>query len=997
MYKTGLFLILFFVFTGFLNRTEDKLDKDELNPPFLCCDTSWADSTFNSLSNDERIAQLFMVAAYSNKEQEHVNKISQLIKKYKIGGLIFFQGGPIRQARLTNYYQNLANVPLMISIDGEWGLGMRLDSTISFPYQMALGAIENDRLIYNMGAEIARQCKLMGIHVNLAPVIDINNNPKNPVINYRSFGEDRDNVAKKGIAYSLGMQDNGILANAKHFPGHGDTDTDSHVALPIIKHNRDRLDSLELYPFNELIKKGLGSIMVAHLYIPSLEKEKNTATTLSKNTVTQVLKKEMDFKGLIFTDALNMKGVSNYYPPGIVDVKALLAGNDVLLFSEDVPKAISEIKKAIKKGEITQHEIDIRCKKILKAKEWMQLSNYQPIDETDLIDKLNSKKAEILRQKLIENSLTLTINKNNILPLSNIDSVKIATLSIGSTDITSFQKVLNSYSPMEHFNLSSNPTPDEIGKTMFSLSKYDIVLASIHSNTNRPSRNFGISNQCNEMINHLVRKKKTILSVFANPYGLQNIKELLNVQSLIIAYGNGKIEQEKAGQLIFGGIKANGHLPVSISKNLPVGTGITTSASYRFNYGLPEEMGMNSNVLDSIDTLVQQIIIDEVTPGCQIFIARKGTIVYNKSFGYHTYNKKQKVKNTNLYDLASLTKILSSTSILMKLEHEGKFSLDSTLGYYLPEIDTSEISNLTSKEILSHQAGLKSWIAFWLETVENVNFNKAKQKVEGSSIYKPHIYSDKKTDTFSYKVAEGLYSSPTYSDSIFERILKEPLRENRKYHYSDLGYYLLKRIIERITKEDLNSYTKNNFYKPLGLTTMCYLPKLKVDDSEIVPTEDDKVFRKQLLRGDVHDPGAALLNGIGGHAGLFSNATDVGVFMQMLLNNGHYGGTTFLDSALIKAYTKCQFCDGENRRGAGFDRPELDYHKPGPTCKCISGKSFGHTGFTGTMAWADPAEEIVYVFLSNRIHPDAKNRKLIKMNIRTKIQEFIYNSIIKES
>jgi len=990
--------MLFVLLSGFSNPSDKPIIQTDPSPPYLRSETPWADSVFTSLNAEERIAQLFMAAAYSNKGPDHATTIANLVEKHKIGGLIFLQGGPVRQARLTNHYQSLAKVPLMIAIDGEWGLGMRLDSTMKFPYQMALGAIKDNHLIYEMGAEIARQFKEMGIHINFAPVVDVNSNPKNPVINYRSFGEVRDNVASKGIAYMRGLQDHGILANAKHFPGHGDTDRDSHVSLPVILHDRKRLDNLELFPFKKLIDRGLGSIMIAHLYIPSLENEKNTATTLSHNTVTAVLKEELGFNGLIFTDALNMKGVSDYYPPGMAELKALIAGNDVLLFSEDIPKAIEEIKKAISNGAISQEEVDRRSHEILKAKEWMQVHVFQDIKIDSLIHRLNTNHARVLKRKLIAASLTLPINKNDIIPLKSLDTLRVASLAIGNSSSanTSFQDMMDKYMKVRHFSLPAKPSPKQIAETMFALEEYNLILASIHSHTNGPAKSFGISSQCAEMINNLNAKKKTVLTAFANPYGLKRIKSLMNTEALLVAYANNQDEQELAAQLLFGGIPASGTLPVSISKELPAGSGLTTSGPIRLNYSWPESVGIQTSDLDTIDSLAHYSIRNGYTPGCQVFIAKEGTVIYNKSFGYHTYEKKNRVDNQDLYDLASITKILSTTAALIKLEKENRIHLDSTLGYYFKGIGNSEYKYITLRQILAHHGRLNLWTPFWLETAEEVTHKSGERRPESNVIHRPGIYRGEKTAAHPIRVADGLYTTPSFSDSILKQILKTPLREKREYFYSDLGYYFLKPIIEDIAGQPLEEYSDDHFYSPLGVPTLGYLPRNRFALDRIVPTEDDQVFRKQLVQGDVHDSGAALLGGVGGHAGLFANANDVGVFMQMLLQNGRYGGTQYLDSAILKQYTQCQFCDEENRRGAGFDRPEMDYSKDGPTCQCISGDSYGHTGFTGTMAWADPEENIVYVFLSNRIHPDASNKKLIKHNIRTRIQEAIYRSINKE-
>ncbi len=996
LFKSLVFFFIFLIISGFLNPNDKDITSDDLYPPFLSPFTPWADSVFASLSPDERIAQLFMVAAFSNKGDEHVREISDLVKTSKIGGLIFFQGGPIRQARLTNKYQEMADVPLMIAMDAEWGLGMRLDSTVRFPYQMTLGAIKDNRLIYEMGEMIAKHCRRLGVHINFAPVVDINNNPNNPVINYRSFGEDRENVASKGTAYMKGMQDNHILANAKHFPGHGDTDTDSHKALPLIEHSKERLDSLELYPFKYLIKRGLGSIMIAHLYIPAYEKRKNIASTLSENIVSGLLKDSLKFKGLLFTDALNMKGVSQYFKPGVVDVKALLAGNDVLLFSEDVPKAISEIKNAMRKNLITQAEIDRRCLKILKAKEWLYLNDYQPVNEHNLYNDLNSTDDYLLNRKLMGSALTLIENKNQIIPIKNLDTLVIATLSIGNNNqsICHFQKMVENYAPADHYYVNKKPTIEEIGNTIKKLSKYNLVLVSLHSNTYNPKRNFGITKEADSLLSLVNTSKKVIFTSFSSPYGLGYLKGLQDMEGVLVSYNNRQISQELSAQLIFGGIAANGRLPITISDTYPFGAGITTEAC-RIRYTIPEDVGIASMHLDSIDTIANNAINKGATPGCQVILIKDDAIIYWRAFGHHTYKNNKGVTNADLYDLASITKIAATVTSLMKLTDDKKINIDSTLGTYLPFLDTTDKGGLVIREILSHQARLKPWIPFWLETMEHVKWNNRNKRFDiDKSKYMDGVYDQKSNEEHPIKVTNNLWIGENYKDSIFNQIIASPLEEKSEYLYSDLGYYFLKEIIDSLTGTSLEQYCRNNFYKPLGLKTIGYLPLNKFETDKIVPTENDYYFRRSLIHGTVHDPGAAMLGGIGGHAGLFSNAHDLGIFMQMLLNGGNYGGHKYIKTETVSEFTRCHYCE-KNRRAVGFDKPEMDYSKDGPTCQCISEKSFGHTGFTGTLAWADPNKKLVYVFLSNRIHPDATNKKLIMMNVRTAIMETIYLAIEK--
>ncbi|MBN8697256.1 MAG: serine hydrolase [Bacteroidetes bacterium] len=970
--KTILLIITAFILFSFLPQNTKQ------EPPFYSSNTRWADSVFKTLSPDERIAQLFMVAAYSNKDQKHVNEIKKLINEHKIGGLIFFQGGPVRQAIQSNCYQSCSKVPLMISMDAEWGLAMRLDSTTKFPRQMTLGAIQNDSLIYYMGAEIARQTKRLGMQVNFAPDIDINNNPKNPVIGTRSFGESKYDVTKKALMYMKGMQDNKVLACGKHFPGHGDTDSDSHKTLPTIKSSRSRLDTLELYPFKALINEGLGSMMVAHLSIPALDTTSNQASTLTKKIVTGLLKDTLGFKGLIFTDALNMKGVSKFYKPGEVDAKALIAGNDVLLFAEDVPTGIKEIKAAIERGEITQEEIDKRCMKILLAKQWMGLDHYKKIEVKDLYKDLNTPQAELLNRKLTEASLTLLENKNSILPLSNLDTLKIASLNLGYKELSTFQKTLSNYAPITHFGVDKEAKATAFDTLLPKLKDFNLVIINLNNTNNKPDKDFGLSPAVKKMLYTLIKTKKVIINIAANPYILEKIDSVKYAQAVIMSYEDNEYSQSYAAQLIFGGIAAQGKLPVNAG-SFQLGTGITTNV-VRLKYTIPEEVGANSSVLKKIDSIAMDGIKEKVFPGCQVLVVKSGNVIYQKSFGYHTYDKKTKVKNDDLYDIASITKIAASTISLMTLVDNRNVSVDGTLSSFLPELKGTNKQDITIREMLTHQAGLRDWIPFWNKTVNK------------DGTYKEGIYKTDPSEQYSKRVANNLYISNTYEDTIYQQIINSPIKDKGKYLYSDLGYYFLKRIIEKETKAPLNVYAKNTFYAPLGLSTMGYRPLNRFNKERITPTELDKKFRKQLVHGDVHDQGAAMLGGVGGHAGLFSNANDLAVIMQMLMNKGEYGGKRYIDSATVSLFTKCQFCK-DNRRGIGFDKPETNPEKESPVCDCVSYMSFGHTGFTGTIAWADPEKELIYIFLSNRVNPSAYENKLSKSGIRSKIQKTIYEAV----
>lgn len=953
----------------------------DIAPDFMTNESGWADSVLSTLSLDEKIGQLFMVAAYSNKDQKHVNEIEKLITDQHIGGLIFFQGGPVRQARLTNFYQDKAKIPLLIAMDAEWGLGMRLDSTISYPRQMMLGAIEDDELIYRMGEDIAFQCQRLGVHINFAPVVDVNVNPKNPVINSRSFGEQKEVVADKGLAYMNGMQDHHVMAVAKHFPGHGDTDKDSHKALPLISHDINRLNDIELYPFKTLFDSGCGGVMVAHLLVPSLDSTENRATTLSPKVVTDLLKNKMGFQGLIFTDALNMKGVSNYYSPGEADLMALKAGNDVLLFPKNVPLAIQMIKEAIQKKEVSMEELDGHVLKILKAKQWAGLDEMSRVEEKDIVADLNQTKYTHLYRQLIAQSITLVKNEENVIPFTQLDKKKIASVAVGIGKENTFQKKLKSYDAVGTFQISKKPSTAEISALLDQLDSYTHIIYSLHGPSRSPWKKFGVSSESVKLLRKIAENKNVILVDFANPYSLNSIVETEFCSGVVLAYNDKITTQEMSAQLLFGGIGAKGLLPVSTNQ-FPAGSGISTRAT-RFSYCSPEEAGMDHVKLAQIDSIVQNAIAQGATPGCQILIAKDQKIVWNKSYGKQTYTHGDEVSNSAIYDLASLTKVVATLPSIMQLDDQNIITLDGTLGDYLPElVKGTEYETITLREMLAHQSGLKSWIPFYMLTLEN-------------GVPRYDLYSLEGSNTYPTKIGHELYLHKDYPDSMLQIIVNTPLKHRGDYKYSDLGYYFLKEIVEKYTNQGLDEYAMSHFYKPLGMSSTGYLPLNRFNMDQIVPTENDKIYRKQLVHGTVHDPGAAMLGGVGGHAGVFSNAEDLAKIWQMYLNKGIYGGERYLDSLTVLEYTKCQYCvdnDEGNRRGVGFDKP-VRGQDGGPTCNCVSYASFGHTGFTGTISWADPEENLIYIFLSNRVYPDAENKKLITMNVRTDIMEVIYSSL----
>lgn len=940
-------------------------------------DTSWVSRKMAEMTVDQKIGQLFMVAAYSNKGEAHRNEIMELVKNDGIGGLIFMQGGPVRQARLTNFYQQGAQIPLMVAMDAEWGLAMRLDSTFKFPWPLTVGASGDSLLAYRMGEEIAKHCKRLGVHVNFAPVVDLNTNPDNPIINARAFGEEPELVNKMAIAYMQGMQDNGVLACAKHFPGHGDTKDDSHKTLPTLTQSFDRLHHVEVLPYRYLAKNGLGSVMVAHLNVPSMDAS-GTPTSLSSKVVNDYLIDSLKFDGLVFTDALNMQGVASKYAPGEVDLEALLAGNDVLLFSEDVGKAKDQIKSALRSGKISQERLDQTVKKILLTKSWLGLEQKNYIEPKGLKKDLLPESSQILNRQIYEGAVTVILNKERTIPIREIKGKKVACVIAGTDPGSEFTRILNKYAQVDQFQFNGKNANDILNK----LSTYDVVIAGIYTSNANPWKSYRINDGVQDFINRLTLQNKTIVSLFANPYSLRDFSEVRNADGVLVAYQNHPDAEAIAAQVIFGALGAHGRLPVTSSDFFKAGFGIDTESLKRLGYALPGEVDLNVEELEKIDLLIRESILERATPGCQVLIARRGKVIFERSYGYHTYKRSTPVHDDDIYDLASITKVAVTLPLLMRLVENDQVDLDQRLGYYLPELKGTNKDSLIIREILAHQAGLQPWIPFYLETIE-----------DGQR--KPEYYSKKRNFQYPNVVAENLYSSRYMHDTIMKRIYNSELLSTRKYKYSDLGYYLLQELIESIEGEQMENLIDEWLYSHLGTYTMTYHPWQKYPPARITPTENDLAFRGQMLDGYVHDQGAALLGGVAGHAGLFSDANDLAKLMQMYLNGGEYGGRRYLDSITVKEFTRCQYCDEDNRRGIGFDKPQLD--GVGPTCGCVSPLSYGHTGFTGTIAWADPTEEIIYIFLSNRVHPDASNRKLLSLSTRTRIQKVIYNSISDEN
>ena len=970
-YFTVILLLLFNLISAGQNK---------LRPSFLSYETDhWVDSVFNSLSIDDKIGQLIMVPAYSGKGSGAISQVVRMVKENKVGGIISMQGGPMRHVAMVNHLQSVSKTPLLVAIDAEYGLSMRLDSCIKYPFGFTIGAIRNDSLVFDLGADLGRQCKRIGVHINFAPVADVNSNPLNPVIGFRSYGDNPARVLKKAVSFGLGLQSQRVLATLKHFPGHGDAQNDSHFALPLIAHDRARLDSVELYPFRNAINSGIGGVMTGHLNVPALDRG-GVAATLSKSIVHDLLRKEYGFEGLIVTNAMNMEGVSEQESNTNAEVKALIAGNDLLEFVVNPAKTILAVKIALSNGEISIESINQKCRRILMLKRWAGLNKYLPVRTENLYADLNQSAYRMTLRNVAQQSLTVLRNENQLLPLQRLDTLKIATVSIGRGSVTEFQRSAARYTKMDHFYISKDANDEAVKKLMSQLKKYNLVIAAVNNTGNFVSSNYRITTTQQKAVQQVATHCRSVFVVFGNPYTLNYFEGIEKAAGLIVTYQESNESQDLAGQLLFGAFGSQGKLPVTVNNNFRSGDGFLTLASDRFKYTLPEELGIDSAFLKKkIDSLVNIGLRKNAFPGCAVFIARKGKVVFLEAYGNHMYNNQRPLLPDDLFDFASLTKIMAPLPALMRLYDEKKFAVNKKMADYWPDWKGSNKQNIIVEDVLSHQARLKNGIPFWLKTIDT------------AGNYKPGFYSKDSTALFGMRLSKDLFMLNSFRDSVYAAIRKSPLLKRKKFVYSDLGFIIFPRIIENLVHRDYETYLKDNFYHLIGAYSLTYRPYLFYPIDMIVPTEYDASFRKVQLQGFVHDESAAVLDGISGSAGLFGTINDAAKLMQMYLNYGTYGGNRYLSEATMKEWTRRHFQKSGNRRGYGFDKPnpgnslrKIKDAFPAPLC---SDSSFGHTGFTGTFAWADPKTGILFLFFSNRIFPSRENHLINQLNLREAIQQ----------
>lgn len=950
---------------------------------------SWVDSVYGTMTLKEKVEQLFIPVV----DPRNVPVAKTVIKRYvadeNVGGLLFSAGTIGQYAELIDYAQSLSKIPLMITLDGEWGLAMRLKDAPKYPYNMSLGSISDESLLYEYGSEVARQCRLLGVHVNFAPVMDVNINPSNPVIGRRSFGSDPERVAKLGVAYSRGLEDGGVLSVAKHFPGHGDTEVDSHKALPTVTHSSQVMHDVDLLPFARYIEEGLGGVMVGHLNVPVFDGS-GVPSSMSQKITTGLLKDEMGFEGLVFTDGLAMKGAA--LPGQNICVSALKAGADVLLQPLSLSSDINAVLKAVEKGEISESVIDGRVKKMLSYKYALGLSvRPSAVNKPGLKKAINSPEAESVRRRLASAMVACVKNNSGLLPVHGLDSVSIAVVSIGAPRENEFSSMCRKYADVKLYAASESLTPAQLAD----IKSHDIVVGAVFSDK------AGARNVLKQL-----GGSRGLVSVFLmEPYKMGKFSPLPG-EAVILAGEDSEYAREYAAQAVFGGIRVNGMLPVDIDGVGKCGTGVGLIKT-RLGYGDPLEVGLSPFLSQRIDSIVKVGLATGAFPGCQVLVAKNGVVVINKNYGYTDKAKTHRVADSTMYDLASVSKAAGTLPGLMLAYDRGLYCLDSSVCGYLPEMNTADKRGITVRQMLYHESRMPATVSIWHAMMDSASYKGRllAYRMRGDNTIKLYrgVYGNNKaklrrditspvhTDEFGMKVCDGLYVGRLTADTLLRRIYNVELRKKGGMCYSDLNFIVLKEMEERLTGQSHDRFVGDNIYAPLGAYRTMYNPLEHFSKEAIAPTENDRFLRRATMQGYVHDELSAFMGGVGGNAGLFSNADDLAKLCQMYLNGGFYGGRQLVSAKTVKLFMTSK--SPNSRRGLGFDKPDMENPAKSPVPQYADSSTVGHIGFTGTCFWIDPRNEIVYVFLSNRVNPTRDTPAFTKLNIRPSILSMVYEAI----
>lgn len=949
----------------------------------------WVDEQLSGMTLKQRIGQLVIHTVAPVATQKNKDNIRKAVEEYGVGGLLFSGGQADRQVQLTNWAQQLSKVPLMVAFDGEWGLAMRLKTTPAFPKNRVLGCVRNDTLLYQYGREVARQLREVGACINFAPVADVDNNPLNPVINVRSFGSDPHRVARQVSAYARGLQAGGVLAVCKHFPGHGDTETDSHKALPSLNFDRARLDSVELCPFREAIRAGIGGVMVGHLHVPSLGRH---PASVSADIVQRTLRQEFGFEGLVFTDALEMKGIA---ATEYVSAEALVAGNDVVLARRNLKQELDGVLKAVREGRISEEDIAQKCRKVLTYKYALGLHRWQPVKTEGLLSRLDTKECRSLQARLREAAVTVVKDSADALPLDlSLSGTVLLSLSGSMAEAAPFYQALHEVVPVTWLRGDAY-TLEQLGAKLRPAQQVIVALHQKECAAYAP------------LLKRLAADKPVALVCFRNRKVLEQLSSVLPAASAVVLAHSGETHvQQYVAQVLVGKQVADGRLSVGFA-GFKAGTGVTLDPERPRSFR-PEELGMSSSRLARIDSIALEGIAHKAYPGCHIVILRKGCPVYDKCFGTFDYNPRHPVKGNSLYDLASVSKVAGTLLAVMKLYDEGRFGLTDPVSRYLPFLKGTDKERITVEDLLYHQSGLPAYHPFYKEAIDLATcrgglFRKRpdshhKIKVGSNAYactdfsYKAEWVSSRPAGTHTLRLTDSLYLNPSFRQEILRQLVEVPLR-SRTYRYSCLNFMLLKEMVETLTAVPMDVYLDSVFYRPMGLRRIAYVPLARFPKEEIVPTAARDFLRGKIC-GYVHDEAAAFMGGVSGNAGLFASAKDVATVLRMLLDKGVCGDRRYLSRATCELFigTKAK----ATRRGLGFDKPDVHSATASPCAEGVPASVFGHTGFTGTCVWADPENDLVFVFLSNRVYPQAYGSNgLSRLKIRPRIQKAMYESIIE--
>ncbi|HEX6225115.1 MAG TPA: serine hydrolase [Chryseolinea sp.] len=932
----------------------------------------WVDSVFNSLNIDEKIGQLFMVPIPSRVNDAFIDKIENQIKSKEIGGVIFDSLGPLRQASITNRFQDASEIPLLIAQNAPIGLGQFRDSIIHVPDAYLLGASRHDTIAYQAGKEIARKMKIVGAHMNVSSFATVGGTLPDPMMSY-SFGQNSERVASMALAFMKGLQDHGVAAIVKNFAINGATVLDVREDLPVIDAS---VDSVKSFPFFKLFENKVAGFMTTSSNFPLFYQDKELvrkndydAATISQLLSGSWLKSRINYDGLNLVDLHESKEVEEKNK-GNDELLAFQTGNDIMISSEEVGIAIRKIKRLIKKDESYEALLTASVRRILAAKYDAGLWRKSLVNTDNLLSKLNSPEAEILNKNVYEKAITIIQDEHSVIPISALEEKRFLFINTAPDQSGEFYQYLNKYINTNHFTLDDKTDVEAFSD---SLKEKHVIIVGVFPQT--PPY---LIVKVGLLAQRASPSHEIIVCDFGNEIFLRS--GIPNT-TILTGYTPAPETLRAIPQVIFGGLKADGVLPYTFSEVATEGKGLVSEPIERLTYSLPEDAGMDGRTLQKIDAIVREAITSHATPGCQILVARHGKVVLDKSYGALTYEATDSVSDENIYDLASLTKVSATLQTVMFMYEKGLIDLNKKLSYYLPELRNTNKKDITLVEMLTHQAGLLPFIPMWTETVKDNNFL-------------PQYYSRVQSEGYPLQVSPDLYAAPVLRDSVWSwisesRLQTKPPRTPYAYQYSDLGFLLFQRLAEKIFNQPIDEFLAQNLYEPLGAYTTGFTPLRRFPVQRIAPTEDDKIYRKTHIAGTVHDERAAMMGGVAGHAGLFSNATDLAKLGQMLLQNGSYGGYRYYKPETIHLFTAKQF--DKSRRGLGWDKP-VQSEWGSPTSLRASPKTYGHTGFTGTCIWIDPEFDLLYIFLSNRVYPD-RSPKLINANVRSRIQDVIYESI----